>query len=141
MSEENQQYTNIVTIDIQSLDYIRELGKGSDGTIKLYSTKADKKLYASKEYKFKSLAERESKFLQQLQEHENIIGFYGLFDYNKLCLEYCIEGDLFDKQMEQNNLRFLPKQALSYIYDISKGISFIHSKDIIHCDLKPDNIL
>lgn len=143
MSEEthNQSQHDIKVIDIQSLDYIRELGKGSEGTVVLYSNKTNRKVYAVKQYKFRSNAEKESSFLRGLQEHENIIRFHGLFDYNKLCLDYCIEGDLFDKQMSLPHLTFNSKQALSYIYDISKGVAFIHSRNFIHCDIKPENCL
>ena len=128
-------------IDFKSLEYIKELGKGSGGIVRLYSAKADKKLYAIKKFKSISLAKKESNFLIRLQGNDNIISFHGLLDYNKLCLEFCINGDLFDKQMNTPHLTFPSKQALSYIYDISKGVEFIHSSNIIHCDIKPENCL
>lgn len=33
------------------------------------------------------------------------------------------------------------KLALDFIKQISKGLAFLHSNDIIHCDLSPSNIL
>lgn len=31
--------------------------------------------------------------------------------------------------------------AYNFMQQISKGLSFIHEKDIVHCDLSPSNIL
>lgn len=31
--------------------------------------------------------------------------------------------------------------AYEFVKQISKGLSFLHSNDIIHCDLSPSNIL
>ncbi|XP_010425332.1 PREDICTED: serine/threonine-protein kinase 3-like [Camelina sativa] len=60
-------------------------------------------------------------------------------DYN-LILEYCSGGSIADflkfrgKGMVENDVQL-------FSTDILKGISYIHSMKIIHCDIKPGNIL
>ncbi|XP_010419018.1 PREDICTED: mitogen-activated protein kinase kinase 7-like [Camelina sativa] len=60
-------------------------------------------------------------------------------DYN-LILEYCSGGRIADflkfrgKGMVENDVQL-------FSTDILKGISYIHSMKIIHCDIKPGNIL
>ena len=67
--------------------------------------------------------------------------YYGLCEETKLCLEYCINGDLFDEQMKRPTYNYSIKESLDYIYQISEGVQYIHNKGIIHCDLKPENFL
>ncbi|XP_010481041.1 PREDICTED: mitogen-activated protein kinase kinase kinase 3-like [Camelina sativa] len=60
-------------------------------------------------------------------------------DYN-LILEYCSGGSIADflkfrgKPMVESDVQLLSTKIL-------KGITYIHSKKIIHCDIKPGNIL
>lgn len=130
----------ISTGDFSSFEFIKELGKGCDGIVNLVCSK-DKRLFVIKEMKYLKTTKKESNSLLLLRGHKNIIMFYGLFEETKLCLEYCIDGDLFDEQMKRPTFNYSIKESLDYIYQISEGVKYIHNKGIIHCDLKPENCL
>ncbi len=84
---------------------------------------------------------REILYLVTLQ-HPNIVAFNG-FEHHKrgryLILDYCSGGtlrDLMDSQI-QLSLRYRVK----LVKDILSGLDHAHRRGIVHCDIKPENIL
>ncbi|CAO3651043.1 unnamed protein product [Mucor hiemalis] len=67
------------------------------------------------------------------------VGFSKDNEYLNIILEYAEMGSLY------NNIKsfgkFPEKLAASYTYKILSGLHYLHSKDVIHCDLKAGNIL
>lgn len=49
---------------------------------------------------------------------------------------YCYAGDL-----DIYRPRLNAKNRLRSYIQVMEGLSFIHSRDMIHCDIKPENIL
>ncbi|MBE9253870.1 protein kinase [Synechocystis salina LEGE 00031] len=121
------------------------LGKGGSGVVYLA-----KKLRTNERYAIKTLAtdednaikllERETETLKRLN-HPNIVKFVeeGYEKRNKivyLVLEYLDGQDIkeyFDRDIDL-------KTKLNIFLQIISGISHAHSKNIIHRDIKPDNI-
>ncbi|KAI9487202.1 MAG: kinase-like domain-containing protein [Benjaminiella poitrasii] len=73
---------------------------------------------------------------------EHIVRYKGFSkdkEYLNIILEYVEMGSL------RNNIKafgkFPEKLAASYTYKILSGLHYLHSKDVIHCDLKAANIL
>ncbi|KAF1799034.1 kinase-like domain-containing protein [Mucor lusitanicus] len=73
---------------------------------------------------------------------EHIVRYKGFCkdkEYMNIILEYVEMGSL------HNNIKafgkFPEKLAASYTYKILSGLHYLHSQDVIHCDLKAANIL
>lgn len=85
--------------------------------------------------------EREVHILQQIQ-HPNVITLHDVYE-NKtdvvLILELVSGGELFDFLAQKESLS--EEEATAFIKQILDGVNYLHSKNIAHFDLKPENIM
>ncbi|XP_078285852.1 death-associated protein kinase 2-like isoform X2 [Rhinoraja longicauda] len=85
--------------------------------------------------------EREVHILQQIQ-HPNVITLHDVYE-NKtdviLILELVSGGELFDFLAQKESLS--EEEATAFIKQILDGVKYLHSKNIAHFDLKPENIM
>uniref|UniRef100_A0A8C4NVR3 non-specific serine/threonine protein kinase n=1 Tax=Dicentrarchus labrax TaxID=13489 RepID=A0A8C4NVR3_DICLA len=85
--------------------------------------------------------EREVNILKEIQ-HPNIIMLHEVFE-NKaeviLILELVAGGELFDFLAEKESLS--EEEATQFLKQILDGVFYLHSKQIAHFDLKPENIM
>jgi serine/threonine protein kinase len=84
---------------------------------------------------------RELRFLLSLQ-HENIVTCQALEHTRTgryLVMDYC-EGGTLRNLMSGDSFLNLP-QSLKLVADILAGLDHAHSRGIVHCDIKPENIL
>ena len=82
--------------------------------------------------------------------HPNVIGYKEAFwdddgSTLNIVMEYADDGDLSKKIQHQQkktckDKHFSENKILKYFYQICKGIEYIHSKNIIHRDIKSQNI-
>ncbi|CAK82785.1 unnamed protein product (macronuclear) [Paramecium tetraurelia] len=82
--------------------------------------------------------------IQYLLEHPNITKLYTFFQTPTeivLVLEYCSHGQLTALQQIQPVKKFQERIAAQYIQQITLALMYIHNQDVIHRDIKPDNIL
>ncbi len=82
---------------------------------------------------------RELRFLMSLQ-HPQIVAFHALEhvdDRRYLVMDYC-EGGTLRSLMEH---RLHPALSVKLVADVLAGLDHAHSKGIVHCDIKPENIL
>lgn len=75
-------------------------------------------------------------------KHPNIISIYDVFEENNTAyyvMEYHPDGSL--GRLVDGNNGMSKERALHYIYQVADVLKYIHSKHIMHLDIKPDNIL
>lgn len=133
------------------------IGKGAYGVVKLVSKidSATKKeiFYAVKELKKKE-KEDSSHFSTRLTSefvisnalnHMNIVKTIDLMKnssgaYSEI-MEYCSAGDLYTLILATDGEGLHHLEADCFMKQIMRGLSYMHSKGVAHCDIKPENIL
>ena len=121
------------------------VGRGQFGKVLCARMRDTGKLVALKELENKrfptSKLLRELRFLLTLR-HENIVACSSLVhhqNYRYLVMDYCEGGTLRDLMNYANALSV--KQCFDLVNDILLGLEHAHAANIIHCDIKPENIL
>uniref|UniRef100_A0A7E4VEU3 Mitogen-activated protein kinase kinase kinase n=1 Tax=Panagrellus redivivus TaxID=6233 RepID=A0A7E4VEU3_PANRE len=88
-------------------------------------------------------AQTEAKLMSSLK-HENIVGFYAVIKTPEtlgLLLELMSGGSMTDLLHNQPHIHYYVNHVFSWAHQITKALSYIHSKHYLHRDLKPANIL
>ena len=134
---------------LERFNIIQRLGKGAYGVVWKAIDKKSKKVCALKKVfdAFHNSTDaqrtfREVMFLKELRRHENIVylvdlmeaknpnDIYLIFEFMETDQHAVIRGKLLENVHKQY-----------VIYQILKGMKYIHSAEIIHRDLKPSNVL
>ena len=140
---------------IQDITLLNVLGKGSFGTV--YLSKKDGKncYFATKQIdrtmadkpNFQKYFRNELNILRSLK-HINIVHLEDVkFDnkYYYIVMEYINGGSLSDclqKYKKRNNGKAFSEEIVQYLMkQIVSAIKYIHGQEIIHSDLKLDNIM
>lgn len=139
--------TPTTTVDFYRAGKI--LGKGAFGKVSLALHKLAKKLVALKLLN-KELIKNESSKDKVMQEvkilkrfrHPNVVKLYETFESDKhiiVVMELWAGGDLLNYVRKRRRLK---ESYAKYIFkQIIEGIAHVHSKGILHRDIKLDNIL
>jgi len=133
---------------------LSEIASGEFGVVKQARHRLDGIVYAVKVTK-KSLRmnSRDEKVAMNevfahaaLIKHKNVVRYYNswvekgsVYIQNEFC-----EGGSLQKQIEEyriNGRRFSEPELRKITAHIAKGLQYIHSKQLVHLDVKPGNIL
>ncbi|KRX06846.1 Protein kinase-like domain [Pseudocohnilembus persalinus] len=112
---------------------------------KVYSVQGvyDQKNYALKAINIEQTGFNDNEFrIQSSFNHENICKFYDIFQSNNkvyLVLEKA-DGGTLSEYMKKNN-EITPQNVNKIMIQILKAICYIHKKNYLHKDLKPENIV
>ena len=148
----------IVTADIATIESIYDgvndgkvLGYGITGIVRLVRHKETGAEYAVKSLSLK-LIETASGLAQLKDElailmhidHPHIVQLEAVYeseDYSYLVQELCRGGDLFDCLDAQPDEHYSEAQCARLVKQMLSAVRYIHSKGIIHRDLKLENWL
>jgi len=129
--------------------FIRQIGEGGMGYVYEGYDKALKRKVAIKKVKPELLESRyiREKFLMEarmvaLLRHPCIVEIYTVIENPEglfLVFEY-VEGQTLETRLDIDG--YLNFQEAKWIFkSVCKALHYAHSEDIIHCDLKPANIM
>lgn len=127
--------------------FSRELGSGSFGQVYLAYDLVDGQFVAIKNVLNNKFAREEVKLLKELQGSPLVLRFVKEFLFyddkgihrKGITTEYCDNGDL--QNILESGVSVSHALKRKWLLELSQGIEYIHSKDIVHRDIKPQNIL
>ena len=139
--------------DINNIYNFKEIiGKGAFGIVRTGYRKKEfppHRIYAIKSIYKKNLKKRDINNLEKeidilsSLDHPNISRFYEAFhDENNfnIVMELC-RGKLLSDYLKLNKGHLDEKRTRIIIMKILHAVNYCHSLGIVHCDLKPDNII
>ena len=132
------------------IDYekIEKLGKGSQGECFLIKNKKNGVLRVLKQIKLKNLKEKEKKYIKneikimKTINHPSIIKYYDSHCGAKMIyilLEYAKNNSL--KNVITKKKKIKEKKIKKWFHQILRALKELHSKNIIHHNIKSSNIL
>ncbi len=137
-------------IKFESIELMDHIATGGSGAF-VYRAKLNRQeIVAVKIFQTKFLNDQErfSEFEHELTimssiRHKNVISFYGAsLDPPRVAIitEFCDNGSLANYIGSHKN-DFPWETKLNILYDVCKALNYLHSKNVIHRDVKSDNIL
>mmetsp|Transcript_27249 Transcript_27249/g.40234 ORF Transcript_27249/g.40234 Transcript_27249/m.40234 type:complete len:817 (+) Transcript_27249:209-2659(+) len=127
------------------------LGSGVSGIVRLVTHKATGVKYAVKilDLGLIKSAEGLSQLRQEIYimcqlDHPNIVRLEEVYESISeiyLVLELCHGGDLFDRLDEQSDYHYTEARCASLVKQMLSSVRYLHSRNIIHRDLKLENFL
>lgn len=129
-------------------DLNEELGRGKFGVVYRCKEKNGTRTFAAKfictaKPEDRRDVEREVEIMKCLQ-HPRLLQLYDAFDDGKkemcLILELIEGGELFERVIDEDFV-LTEKVCGIFMRQICEGVEFMHGKNILHLDMKPENVL
>ena len=136
----------------RNFEIVRSIGKGTHGTVSLARRKRDGAVVALKQIQVEVItenarkqAENEVLLLKSLY-HVNIVRFYDNFleqGVINIVMEYADGGNLrqlVKRQVRKEYGSFPEQQIMTWFAQLVLAVAYIHGKNILHRDLKAQNV-
>jgi serine/threonine protein kinase len=129
---------------------IKELGRGSSSTVYLIEDLQTRKPFACKTFSKALLTLKQSSISNLFQEieihtrlsHPSISKLYSVYESDSsisLILEYLPHGDLYKRVLSKKH--FHDSDVSKFARNLLEVLEYLHSKNIVHRDLKLENIM
>jgi len=132
------------------MDKAKRLGRGGFGKVYLIKSRRDESEWAAKYQKQKNeklrkLVQEEARKLQLLQHKAGkyvmvMAGYYEKNDHTLLVTEYLRGGEIFAK-IADRSYTLTEQKVIVYVRQMVEALNFIHSRKVVHLDIKPQNIM
>lgn len=135
---------------LEDFEKVRVLGVGGTGIVYEILHKTNGQRYALKEMEIKNKAQmqmalQEAEMLKDIMEnisHPNILHIEKVFQVGSkfyLVFPLCCGGELYDHVIRRGH--FSEHDAAVLTRDLISGLHALHERDILHLDIKPENLL
>ncbi|OQV19462.1 Myosin light chain kinase, smooth muscle [Hypsibius exemplaris] len=128
-------------------DLLEILGKGKFGVVYKCMEKATSRYFAAKFIDIKHPQERkevetEIELMNDLR-HPRLLQLYDAFDDGKrmaIIMELASGGELFSRVIDEEFV-LTEKVCTVFMRQICEGVEYMHHQNVVHLDLKPENVL
>lgn len=135
--------------NVENYKFIKLIGKGAFGKVALGMDKLTGKYVAIKTIEKSYMKDEASKkkvfrevYILKKIRHPNVIRLLEVFESNMhllIVMEYAAGGDLLKYIKKKKKLS--ESEARKIFRQIVHGLGYIHTRSVLHRDIKPDNIL
>ena len=142
--DEMQKHVDKIACPLKGYKIIKHIGAGAQADVYQVISLKNRKIYAMKVNKDKNLNSKEVQCLKKINS-PTIIHLYEsqiLKEKEYMILEYAERGTLYEriKEYSKTNQKFNQIQILDWMTQIFIGLYSLHKKDIMHRDIKSDNL-
>ncbi|KAF7726218.1 camp-dependent protein kinase catalytic subunit [Apophysomyces ossiformis] len=137
------------TISLHTFRLLRTIGTGSFGRVHLAQSKCNDRFYAIKVMKKSEIVRmkqiehtRNERAILLSIRHPFIVNMWATFQDCAMLfmvMDYVPGGELFT--LLRKNKRFSEDLGRFYAAEVLLALAYLHSKDIVYRDLKPENLL
>eukprot|EP00092_Neocalanus_flemingeri_P025694 GFUD01027856.1.p1 GENE.GFUD01027856.1~~GFUD01027856.1.p1 ORF type:complete len:392 (+),score=90.66 GFUD01027856.1:31-1176(+) len=140
---------NLPSGDVYKKNYEqkKELGRGKFGLVFQVQDKVTKQIFAAKHIKTRTKTQKEKAmeevFIMKKLSDPHIISFVAAYETPSeliFIMEYLDGGELFDKVADEDFI-LTEVNCCLFLKQICMGVEYLHSNNIVHLDLKPENIV
>ncbi|XP_078408314.1 myosin light chain kinase, smooth muscle-like isoform X2 [Cetorhinus maximus] len=128
-------------------DIFEKIGTGKFGQVFKLVEKKTRKVWAGKFFKAFSAKDKENVrqeiSIMNCLHHPKLVQCVDAFESRSdivMVLEIVSGGELFERIIDED-FELTERECIKYMLQINEGVQFIHKQEIVHLDLKPENIM
>ncbi|KAJ8962969.1 hypothetical protein NQ314_005686 [Rhamnusium bicolor] len=128
-------------------EVLEELGKGRFGVVHKVIDKVSNQKLAAKFIKCRTSKDRDKVQdeidIMNLLRHQKLLQLAAAFENPRdmiMVMEYISGGELFERVVA-DDFTLTEKDCILFMRQICEGVAYMHTQNIVHLDLKPENIM